>query len=136
MRAYSVCIARTLGYQSAPLVMPSGKGYFRHAELFLIPKKVLGIEADSDIMKTLIDLLKYNPHFIIIVYLGSFEHSHQREHGRQHHLGVHGLLSFGRGSDNIMIIYYHHNVIIQSSKHLDFGRLLSFDWGSQNTDRS
>ena len=28
----------TLGYQSAPLVMPSGKGYFRQAELFLIPE--------------------------------------------------------------------------------------------------
>ena len=28
----------TLGYQSAPLVMPSGNGYFRQAELFLIPE--------------------------------------------------------------------------------------------------
>ena len=28
----------TFGYQSAPLVMPSGNGYFRQAELFLIPK--------------------------------------------------------------------------------------------------
>ena len=39
--ASELMVELTLGYQSAPLVMPSGNGYFRQAELFLIPEEIL-----------------------------------------------------------------------------------------------
>ena len=36
--ASELIVDLTFGYQSAPFVMPSGNGYFRQAELFLIPE--------------------------------------------------------------------------------------------------